>query len=148
MVGRWTISVTLCQALSTRGVDVVDCSSGGIAGAPRFRSDDNGKPLTTVSARIPGFQVPFAERLRLETDLQSMAVGVITDPHQAEEILQNGQADIISLGREIMHNPFWPLHAAHTLGADDDFKMWPKQYAWAVDRRAQIATLNKEAQTS
>jgi len=143
--GGWSMddSVVLAAELRQRGVDVVDCSSGGISGAPRFRSDDNGKPLQKKSARIPGFQVPYAERIRREAGLMSMAVGVIIEPHQAEKIIQSGQADFVALGREIMHNPFWPLHAAEVLGVDPDFKMWPKQYAWAVDRRSQIAELNK-----
>ena len=143
--GGWTMddSVTLAKALGEHGIDVVDCSSGGVSGAPRFRTDDDGKPLTTNSARQPGFQVPYATRIKNETSLKSMAVGVIIDPHQAEEIASSGQADFIALGREIMHNPFWPLHAAHTLGADPDFDLWPKQYKWAVDRRSQIASLNK-----
>ncbi len=144
MADGWTMdeSIVFCQALSRRGVDVVDCSSGGIAGAPRFRSDDQGRPLTKKSARAPGFQVPYARRARTETNLKSMAVGVIVDPYQAEEILQTGGADLIALGRELMHNPFWPLHAAAQLGVDSDFRMWPEQYAWAVDRRSQITRLN------
>lgn len=143
--GGWSMddSVTLSKALGKCGIDVVDCSSGGLSGAPRFRMDDNGKPLTENSARPPGFQVPFAERIRKETELKSMAVGVIIDPHQAEEIASSGQADFVSLGREIMHNPFWPLHAARALGDDPDFNLWPKQYKWAVDRRSQIAPLNR-----
>ena len=72
-----------------------------------------------------------------------MAVGVIIDPQQAEQIASSGQADFVALGREIMHNPFWPLHAARTLGDDPEFALWPKQYKWAVDRRAQIAPLNQ-----
>ena len=136
-------SVVLAQALQTRGIDIVDCSSGGIAGAPRFRHTDDNKPLDKSSARAPGFQVPFADRIRNETGVGSMAVGVIVDPHQAEEIIASGKADLVALGREIMHNPFWPLHAAQELGDDEDFQMWPKQYAWAVDRRAQIQSLNR-----
>lgn len=145
--GGWTMddSVTLAKALGENGIDVVDCSSGGVSGAPRFRTDDDGKPLTANSARTPGFQVPYATRIKNETDLKSMAVGVIIDAHQAEEIASSGQADFVALGREIMHNPFWPLHAARTLGADQDFDLWPKQYKWAVDRRSQIAPLSKPA---
>ena len=144
--GGWTIedSVCLSEKMSTEGVDVVDCSSGGIGGAPRFRSDDTGKPLTTDSARMPGFQVPYSRQLRTETSIKSMAVGVIIDPHQAEEILQSGGADLVALGREIMYDPFWPLHAAEALGVDPDYQMWPQQYAWAVDRRAQIKLLNQD----
>jgi len=142
--GGWTMddSVTLAKALGEVGIDVVDCSSGGVSGAPRFRTDDDGKPLTANSARQPGFQVPYAERIARETTLKSMAVGVIIDPQQAEAIASSGQADFVALGREIMHNPFWPLHAARTLGDDPEFSMWPKQYKWAVDRRAQIAPLS------
>jgi 2,4-dienoyl-CoA reductase-like NADH-dependent reductase (Old Yellow Enzyme family) len=144
--GGWSMddSVLLSEKLSAVGVDVVDCSSGGIGGPPRFRSDDAGKALTTSSARGPGFQVPFSRQVRSEAGIKSMAVGVIIDPHQAEEILQSGGADLVALGREIMYDPFWPLHAAEALGVDPDYQMWPEQYAWAVDRRAQIKALNQE----
>ena len=143
--GGWELedSVVLCAKMAAVGVDVVDCSSGGIGGAPRFRSDDSGKPLTAESARGPGFQVPFAREMRARTGIRSMAVGVIIDPHQAEDILQSGGADLVALGRELMYEPFWPLHAAEALGADPDFRMWPEQYAWAVDRRAQIKRMNR-----
>ena len=143
--GGWSMddSVALAKALGEHGIDVVDCSSGGVSGAPRFRIDDAGKPLSKSSARKPGFQVPYAERIAKETNLKSMAVGVIIDAVQAEEIASSGQADFVALGREIMHNPFWPLHAAETLGDDPDFKMWPDQYGWAVDRRSQIVAMNK-----
>ncbi len=143
--GGWQLEDSVCLAsrLKDVGVDVVDCSSGGIGGAPRFRSDDSGKPLSADSARMPGFQVPFASRLRAEAGVGTMAVGVIIDPQQAEDILQAGDADLVAIGRELMYDPFWPLHAAETLGVDPDFRMWPKQYAWAVDRRAQIKRLNQ-----
>lgn len=144
--GGWTMddSIVLSQALASSGIDVVDCSSGGIGGAPRFRIDDTGKPLTKESARQPGFQVPYAARVRSETDAKSMAVGVIVDPYQAEEILQSGGADLVALGREIMFDPFWPLRAAEEFEVDPEFKMWPKQYGWAVNRRNQIAKYNRE----
>ncbi len=136
-------SVVLAEQLATCGVDVIDCSSGGIGGAPRFRVNDNGQPLTKDSARTPGFQVPFADRIQNETTLKSMAVGVIIDPQQAEDIVASGKAEFAALGREIMHDPFWPLRAALELGDDPDYSLWPPQYKWAVDRRAQIAALNK-----
>jgi 2,4-dienoyl-CoA reductase-like NADH-dependent reductase (Old Yellow Enzyme family) len=143
--GGWELedSVVLCERMAAIGVDVVDCSSGGIGGAPRFRSDDSGKPLTADSARTLGFQVPFAQAMRERTGIRSMAVGVIIDPHQAEEILQSGDVDLVALGRELMYEPFWPLHAAEALGVDPDYRMWPEQYAWAVDRRAQIKRMNR-----
>ena len=136
-------SITLAAELAECGIDIVDCSSGGIGGAPRFRIDDAGKPLTKSSARTPGFQVPFADRIQNETPLKSMAVGVIIEPQQAEDIIASGKAELVALGREIMHDPFWPLRAGLELGDDPDYEMWPPQYKWAVDRRAQIASLNK-----
>jgi 2,4-dienoyl-CoA reductase-like NADH-dependent reductase (Old Yellow Enzyme family) len=143
--GGWSLedSVEFSRRLAAAGVDVVDCSSGGIGGPPRFRSDDEGKPLTHDSARRPGFQVPFSRAIRERAGIRTMAVGVIIDPRQAEEILQSGGADLVALGRELMYDPFWPLHAAETLGVDPDFRLWPPQYAWAVDRRAQIKSLNE-----
>jgi 2,4-dienoyl-CoA reductase-like NADH-dependent reductase (Old Yellow Enzyme family) len=143
--GGWSIedSVEFSRRLAAVGVDVVDCSSGGIGGPPRFRSADDGKPLTRDSAREPGFQVPFSRAIREQAGIRTMAVGVIIDPRQAEEILQSGGADLVALGRELMYDPFWPLRAAETLGVDPDFGMWPAQYAWAVDRRAQIKRLNE-----
>lgn len=136
-------SVALANELAICGIDIVDCSSGGIGGAPRFRIDDEGKPLNKSSARTPGFQVPFADRIQNETPLKSMAVGVIIEPQQAEDIIASGKAELVALGREIMHDPFWPLRAALELGDDPDYEMWPPQYKWAVDRRAQIARLNE-----
>ncbi len=142
--GGWTMddSVILAKELGEAGIDVVDCSAGGISGGPSFRVSDEGKPLNKSSARAPGFQVPYAERIKKETKLKSMAVGVIIDPQQAEDIIEQGRADIVALGREIMYNPFWPLHAAQALGADPEFGLWPPQYKWAVDRREQIRKLN------
>ena len=143
--GGWTMddSVALSKALSEVGIDVVDCSSGGIQGAPSFRATNEGGPLKRASARAPGFQVPYAERIKNETSLHSMAVGVIIDPLQAESIVSDGRADLVALGREIMYDPFWPLHAAQALDSDPDFDLWPPQYKWAVDRREQIKRLNE-----
>jgi len=140
--GGWSMddSVALSKELCDAGVDVIDCSSGGIKGAPSFRVSDDGTPLNQSSARPPGFQVPYATRIKKETTLKSMAVGVIIDPQQAESIVSEGQADLVALGREIMYNPFWPLHAAQALNADPDFSLWPP---WAVDRREQIRRFNK-----
>ena len=129
--GGWTLdeTVTLATALKARGVDVIDCSSGGIAGS-------------ATAARVkrqPGFQVPFAERVRRDAGLMTQAVGLITDPHQAEEILQAGQADLIAIGREALYNPNWPHHAAAALGADPEFADWPTQYGWWLTRRARTS---------
>ena len=136
----WKIedSVILAEKLSKHGVDVVDCSAGGIATAPLFRVHDSGKPLKTNMDRGPGFQVPYASQVKEEAKIKTMAVGVIVDPQQAENILVEEKADLIAMGRELMYNPFWPLHAAQTLNADPEFKLWPEQYRWGVNRRAKI----------
>lgn len=125
----WSLddSVTLARALREVGVDVMDCSSGGIAGAATAAA--GGK-------RQPGYQVPYAERLRRDAGVATMAVGLITHPQQAEQILAAGQADLIALGREALVNPMWPLHAAETLGHDQQFETWPKQSGWWLERRA------------
>ena len=72
-----------------------------------------------------------------------MAVGVIINAIQAEKILIAGQADLIAMGRELMYNPFWPLHAAQELNVDPKYQMWPDQYRWAVNRRANIEKFKK-----
>jgi 2,4-dienoyl-CoA reductase-like NADH-dependent reductase (Old Yellow Enzyme family) len=103
--GGWTIedSVALAAQLKERGVDVIDCSSGG--NVPHAR--------ITVG---PGYQVPFAERIRRQAGVMTAAVGLITEPAQAEEILREGQADLVLLARQMLRDPYWPLHAAAALG--------------------------------
>lgn len=138
--GGWSLedSVTLAKALKAIGVDVIDCSSGGIAGAPAFRASDDGRPLPAGGQRPLGFQVPYAEAMEREAGIAAMAVGRIVDGQQAEDILQEGRASFIALGRELMHDPFWPLHAAEALGEADAFSLWPEQYRWAIVRRAEL----------
>jgi 2,4-dienoyl-CoA reductase-like NADH-dependent reductase (Old Yellow Enzyme family) len=101
----WTIedSVALATRLKTRGVDLIDCSSGGNVAHAKI-------PLG------PGYQVPFAERVRRAAGLATGAVGLITEPAQAEAILQAGQADLIIMARQLLRDPYWPLHAAKALG--------------------------------
>jgi 2,4-dienoyl-CoA reductase-like NADH-dependent reductase (Old Yellow Enzyme family) len=126
--GGWTLddTVVLARALKARGVDVVDCSASGIS----IRS-----PTASRLSPKLGFQVPYAERVRKEAGIMTMAVGLIVHPKQAEEILLNGQADLVAVGRELLYNPFWPAHAARALGADEEFKCLPVQYGWWLDRR-------------
>jgi 2,4-dienoyl-CoA reductase-like NADH-dependent reductase (Old Yellow Enzyme family) len=104
--GGWTVedSVALARHLKDRGVDLIDCSSGG--NVPRAKI-----PLG------PGYQVPFAEQVRRDAGIKTGAVGLITEAHQAEAILAAGQADVIIMARELLRDPYWPLHAAKTLGA-------------------------------
>lgn len=112
--GGWTIedSVALAAQLGARGVDLIDCSSGG----------------NVVQAAIPlgpGYQVPFAERIRRDAGIKTGAVGLITEPAQAEEILHDGRADVVLLARQMLRDPYWPIHAAIALG---DPPPVPEQY--------------------
>jgi 2,4-dienoyl-CoA reductase-like NADH-dependent reductase (Old Yellow Enzyme family) len=115
--GGWNIdnSVELARRLSYLGVDLIDCSSGGAALAARI-------PLA------PGYQVPFAERIRRETGIRTGAVGLITKPEQADEIVASGKADLVLLAREFLRDPYFPLHAAKALGAEEKA---PVQYGRA-----------------
>ena len=82
----------------------------------------------------PDYQVPFAAQARNATGIPTGAVGLITEPQQAEEIVATGRADAVFLGRELLRNPYWPRHAALTLGAEP---RWPDQYGYVLRRRAQ-----------
>src|SRR5687768_13756560 len=128
--GGWSIedTVAFAKELKAAGVDVVDCSSGGILGSATAAT-------RTLVQRVPGFQIPFAERVRKEAGLKTMAVGLILTPQMAEEALQAGRADLIAIGREALYDPNWPLHAAAALGVDPDFAQWPQQYGWWLSRR-------------
>lgn len=129
--GGWTIeeTVAFARALGERGVDVIDCSSGSL-----FDS-------STANVRLKrsfGFQVPFAERVRRETGLMTMAVGLIVDPHQAEAILREDRADLVAIGREALADPQWPLRAEAELTGREAFDSWPVQHGWWLERRARI----------
>ena len=128
--GGWTLedSIAFATELKKVGVDVVDCSSGGILGSATAAT-------RTVVKRVPGFQIPFSEAIRKATELKTMAVGLILSAQQAEEALQAGRADLIAVGREALHDPNWPLHAAQALGVDPAFERWPVQYGWWLTRR-------------
>jgi len=128
--GGWSLEDTVAygRELAQAGADVIDCSSGGISGSATAATK-------TILRRVPGFQVGFAERVRRETGLKTMAVGLILTPRQAEDILREGRADLAAIGREALFNPNWPLHAALELGADPRFERWPRQYGWWLTRR-------------
>ncbi|MDC0651690.1 NADH:flavin oxidoreductase/NADH oxidase [Alphaproteobacteria bacterium] len=131
-------SIELAKILANSGVDLVDCSSGGISGRPRFAAKDDGAALKSNLERGLGFQVPYADRIKNEVNIMTMAVGVIVNPQQAENILMENKADLIAMGRELMYNPFWSLHAAQELNSDPEYKLWPDQYRWGVNRRSEI----------
>lgn len=118
MEGGWGIedSVELARRVKPLGVDLIDCSSGGSS-------------LEQKIPMAPGYQVPFAERIRREADILTGAVGLITAAHQADEIVRSGQADLVSLARQFLRDPYFPLRAARELGAQLDP---PAQYlrAW------------------
>jgi 2,4-dienoyl-CoA reductase-like NADH-dependent reductase (Old Yellow Enzyme family) len=131
--GGWSIedTVAFARELKAAGADVIDCSSGGILGSASA-------PTKTLLPRVPGFQIPFSERVKREADIMTMAVGLILDPRMAEEALAAGRADLIAIGREALHDPNWPHRAAEALGADPDFARWPVQYGWWLTRRASL----------
>jgi 2,4-dienoyl-CoA reductase-like NADH-dependent reductase (Old Yellow Enzyme family) len=119
--GGWDIdqSVILCQRLKDLGIDLIDVSSGGM----------------TPTARIPvakGYQVPFARRIRAEAGIRTGAVGLITEPRHANEIITGGDADLVFLARELLREPYWALKAQHELGEEPS---WPIQYGYAIKRR-------------
>lgn len=109
----WTIdeSVELCKLLKSAGVDLIDVSSGGTS---------SGAPVPVG----PGYQVPFAERIRRESNIFTCAVGLITEAHQANEVVESGRADAVMMAREFLRNPRWPLQAARDLNAEVS---WPNQ---------------------
>lgn len=108
-------SVELAKQLRPLGVDLIDCSSGGLV------------PHASIPL-APGYQVPFAERIRKETGILTGAIGLITDPLQAEQILGSGQADLVSMARAFLRDPYWPLRAAQALQREVP---WPPQYLLA-----------------
>ena len=115
--GGWTIenSIVLAGRLKELGVDLIDCSSGGVVSYAKY-------------AMGPGYQVPFARAVREQAEVPTGAVGGITDPHQAEEILTSGAADAVLLARRMLYDPYWALHAAEALGVEVE---WSRQYGRA-----------------
>lgn len=134
--GGWQLedTVWLAGRLKEIGVDVIDCSSGGLAGS-------------ATAARVkrgPGFQVPFAETVRREADIATMAVGLILEARQAEAALAEGKADIIAIGREALAHPNWALTSIGELEGDvpEGFQRWPQQAGWWLERRQRALIKN------
>jgi len=113
--GGWDIeeSIALCRELQARGVDLIDCSTGGLV-------------RNAIIPVAPGFQATFAERIHQEVGIATCAVGMITTGAQAEELLESGDIDAVMIGRAMLGNPRWALQAAADLGDDVP---WPNQYA-------------------
>jgi 2,4-dienoyl-CoA reductase-like NADH-dependent reductase (Old Yellow Enzyme family) len=118
--GGWTVedSATLAKKLKELGVDIVDCSSAYIRSGDRYKQG-------------PGWQVPLAEHVRREAKIRTAAVGNIIGFEQADQIIRNGQADLVFLARQEMRDPYWPYHAAQALGAKDAVTL-PKNYTYAL----------------
>jgi 2,4-dienoyl-CoA reductase-like NADH-dependent reductase (Old Yellow Enzyme family) len=124
--GGWEIeqSIELARRLRSSGVDLIDCSSGGTV-------QDATIPLS------PGYQVPFAGRIRREASIATGAVGLITEASQADAIIERGDADCVLMARELLRDPYWPLHAALMLG---HAAAWPAQYLRAAPRETAART--------
>lgn len=126
--GGWDVQQTIAfaRALESRGCDFIDVSSGGLSNEQKIIVG-------------PGYQAPFAAAIKAAVNMKVIAVGLITDPHQAESILQRGQADMIGLARAMLFDPRWPWHAAHALGVNLDY---PRQYERAHPSRSAAAGIN------
>ncbi len=125
--GGWTLedSVILAGRLKEVGVDLIDCSSGG--NLLRGATNSN-------LARGPLYQVPFAEAVRRGADVPTMAVGMIRTGEEAEQVLRDGKADLVAIGRQLLFNPFWAQHHAQEIGADPEFARWPAPYGWWLSK--------------
>jgi NADPH2 dehydrogenase len=123
--GGWTPkeTVLLAKELKKRGLDYMDVSTAGLSPKQKI-------PLS------PGYQVPFGEKVKKEAGIVTMSVGLITDAHQAEEIIASGKADLVVLGRGVMYDPRWAWHAAEELGAETAYA--PKMMACHPKMRPQI----------
>jgi 2,4-dienoyl-CoA reductase-like NADH-dependent reductase (Old Yellow Enzyme family) len=127
----WTIedSIALVKSLKANGVDVIDCSSGGMSDR-----------ASTEHSSAYGYQVGYARQIKAGADIRTMAVGLIVHADQAEDILRAGSADLVALGREFLHNPNWPLDAAQKLGIESPFALVPPAYGYWLEKRSRTFT--------
>lgn len=127
--------MVFARVLKAAGVDGIDCSSGGIGGP-------------VVNARVPrgaDFQVPFAERVRREAGIPTIAVGLITEPAQAAAIVDNRRADLVAIGREALVNPNWPSAARTLLQPQAGYAHWAAPSGWWLDRRIESIAASRPA---
>lgn len=125
-------TVVLSRGLKENGVDLIDCSTGGIGAG----HDESFKPRRMALAQ--GFQLPFAEHLKKEAGIAAMGVGFLWDPEVAQEAIAEGKVDMVALARELLDNPNWPLHASRRLGEDKDYSFWKPQFGWWLNKRQRI----------
>ncbi len=132
--GGWEAedTVALAKGLKDNGVDLIDCSTGGIGAG----HDESFKPRRMALAQ--GFQLPYAERLKKEADIATMGVGFLWDPEVAQAAIAEGKVDMVALARELLDNPNWPLQAARKLGDDKDYSFWKPQFGWWLNKRQRI----------
>ena len=121
-------TVETARALADAGVDMIDCSTGGIGGRER--------PKRMKIEQ--GFQVPFASDVRREAGVATMAVGFLWDAAACEAVVADGHADMVALARELLDDPNWPLHAAAKLGADEGHEKWPVESGWWLMKRDRL----------
>jgi 2,4-dienoyl-CoA reductase-like NADH-dependent reductase (Old Yellow Enzyme family) len=123
----WKIedSVNLARELKRCGVDIIDCSSGGLRQSTAL---ENAK-------RYPGYQVAYASQIKSGADIATVAVGLILDGHQAEQVLNEQHADFVAIGRQALYDPFWAHHAAQEFGIDPDFELWDVSAGWWLAKR-------------
>ena len=118
-------NIMLAKSLKSVGVDVIDCSSGGITGSP----------VLTKSKIIPGFQVPYSEKIKKDAEISSMAVGAIISADQANEIISNKRADLVAMGRELLADTQWVYKAATKFGLSNSKDFLPDSYSFFLSRR-------------
>jgi len=121
-------TVQTAKALKSAGVELIDCSSGGIGGKDRPKR-------MTISQ---GFQVPFAAQVRTQADIATMAVGFLWDPEVCDSVIKQGDADMIALARELLDDPNWPLRSAARLEQDKDHARWPVEAGWWLMKRGRL----------
>ncbi len=121
-------TIETAQALALEGVDMIDCSTGGIGGRERPRR-----------MKIEqGFQVPFANQIKNSVGIATMAVGCLWDPEVCEAVIADGSADMVALARELLDDPNWPLHTAAALGANENHALWPPESGWWLMKRERL----------
>ncbi len=128
--GGWEAedTVELAKMLKSYGVDMIDCSSGGIGGRERPRRMQLGE----------AFQAPFAAQVKTDADMAAMTVGFIWNPETAERLVADGAADMIALAREVLADPNWPLNAKSALETDAGYEHWPIEAGWWLERRDRL----------
>ena len=121
-------TIQTARALKAAGVDMIDCSSGGIGGKDRPRR------MTLEE----GFQTEFAERINRDAEIATMAVGLLWNAERCDQIIAEGKANMVALARELLDDPNWPLRSAANLGVDDNHRLWPVESGWWLMKRERL----------